>query len=160
MQREQVTKKTVLGGLGEINAVIDRKVQRKIAGGREGQTTYPGALAAVAMEEPDLFLTRARLELDGTYRGQSIYFDISPTGQLVNPAVIQGGKLMPLNSPLDTAPLNPNITADQEMAIRVASKMARVALSDGRRMSYRDALTRVGSENPNLLRRRQKATLR
>jgi len=61
------------------------------------------------------------------------YFDVSPTGQLLNPAVMQGGKLMPLDSPLDTAPLNPNITADQEMAIRVASKMARVALSDGRR---------------------------
>jgi len=165
VQTQQVYEKSTLNGLAELNAVIDRKVQQKMSGGRPGEVSYKGALVAVALEEPDLFLTKARLELDATYRNSTIYFDLSPSGQLVNPAVMQsgglqgGGKLVPLASALDTTPLNPYITPDQEMAIRVASKM-KVAMSDGRRLSYKEAALRVASENPNLMRRRQNGSLR
>jgi len=152
--------KTEVGGLDELNSIIARKAQQKMNAAQQGCDTYAGALAAVAMEEPDLFLTRARLEIDATYRGQTIYFDVSPTGQLVNPAVLWGGKLVPIPTPLDTAPINPNLTPDQEMAIRVASKMARVLASEGRQLPYKGALMLVASENPNLMRRRERATLR
>ena len=149
--------KTAVGGLDELNAIIARKAQRKMDAAQQGCGTYAGALAAVAMEEPDLFLTRARLELDATYRYQTIYFDVSPSGQLVNPAVLWGGKLVPIPSPLDTTPLNPNLTPDQEMGVRVASKMGKLVASTGRHPTYRQALLLVGSENPNLLLRRQRA---
>jgi hypothetical protein len=160
-----VYEKSTLNGLDELIAVIDRKAQQKMAGGRRGEVSYKGALVAVALEEPDLFLTKARLELDATYRYSTIYFDVSPSGQLINPAVMQsggpqgGGKLVPLPSPLDTTPLDPNMTPDQEMAVRVASQM-KVAMSDGRRPTYREAALRVASENPNLMRRRERGSLR
>ncbi len=157
MTEVPVTNKTALGGLNEINRVIDAKVQQKMRS--DGSISYAAALVAVATAEPDLFLTRARLELDAAYRNQTIYFDYI-NGQLVNPAVMQGGKMMPVPTPLDTTPINPNISPDQELAIRVASKMARVAASEGRRLTYSKALRLVGSENPNLLMRQQRTYLR
>ena len=153
------TGKTSLGGLDEINYVIAAKAQKKLAAGRPEWATYGDALRAVAMDEPDLFLTKARLELDAVHRNEIIYFDCI-NGQLVNPAVMQDGQLVPLESPLDSAPLNPAITPEQEMAIRVASKMNRIAASDGRKLTYTQAVRLVASENPNLLRRRERATLR
>jgi hypothetical protein len=151
--------KTALGGLDEINAVIAAKARKKMDAAAPGCANYAGALAAVAMEEPDLFLTRARLELDASYRNQTIYFDYL-NGQLVNPAVLAGGKLSPIPTPLDTTTISPSISPDQEMAIRVASKMARVQMSDGTRLSYTRSLALVASENPRLARRRNAAQAR
>jgi len=151
--------KAAVGGLKEINSIIDRKAQAKMNAAQKGCDTYAGALYAVAMEEPDLFLTRARLEIDAAYRDQTIYFDVAPSGQLVNPAVLWGGKLVAIPSPLDTTPINPNLTPDQEMAVRVASKMTKIQASE-RRLAYAQVVQLVGSENPNLLRRRERACLR
>jgi len=151
--------KTVLAGLHEVNAVIARKVEAKMAAGRSEWATYDAALRAVALEEPDLFLTLARLQLDAEYRDQSIYFDFID-GQLVNPAVMQGGVLIPIPSPLDRTPLNPVIGPEEEMAIRIASKTIRVLASEGMRLPYVEAVRLVASENPNLMRRRNRAASR
>jgi hypothetical protein len=143
--------KKTIGKLAEINDYIERAVQTKMAEGREGLTTYNDCLFAVAKQQPDLFLTRARLQV--TDPSQSVYFDRSPSGQLINPCVYQGGMLVPLDSPLDTRPVDVNLTPDQELALRVASKMTKVAASDGPKFTYREALLLVASENPNLRRR-------
>jgi hypothetical protein len=149
---------TAVGGLDELNSIIASKARDKMKAAQQGCDTFAGALAAVAREEPDLFLTRARLEVDATYRNQTIYFDYVG-GQLVNPCVFWGGKMVPIPSPLDTAPINPNLTPEQEMAARVASKMNKVMLSEGRKLPYAEAVRLVASENPHLIRRRERITL-
>jgi len=146
-----------VGGLKELNAIIERKVMTLMNSAQPGCNSYSGALQILAMREPELFLTRARLELDAEYREATIYFERSASGQLINPAVLQGGKLVPIPAPIDKAPINPSLTEDQELAVRIAGKMNKMVASLGRRPSYTEALKLVASECPNLMARRATA---
>ena len=143
-----------VGGLDGLNALIHQKALRKLNSGEPGCTDYFAAVRAVAIEEPALFLTRARLELDAKYRNQTIFFEKSASGQLINPAVLQDGVLVPIPAPIDTAPVIPYLNADQEMAMRVADKMNRMAASSGAHLSYAEVFKMVASECPNLMARR------
>jgi hypothetical protein len=118
--------KAVFSSLADIQDVIEQAVtaKRNATG-----MTYPDALYAVALENPSLFLTKARLELDRyLFQGKSIYFDYVD-GELVNPATLENGVLTPIDdSPLsDTKPISPNLSPSQEIAVRVAGKMQKLA---------------------------------
>ncbi len=129
-------KQAVANGLPDIESWIQRKVYEK-----EQSTgmSHDMALLAVAADEPELFCTKARIELEQVNRRQSIYFDYIG-GQLVNPAVFENGSLKPLRSPLDITTIPPNATADQEIALRVAKQARQIVASDGRRMGLGDVL--------------------
>ncbi len=137
-------------GLPDINSWIEREVyaeQQRSGCSREV------ALQTIAKEYPELFLTKARLELDQqvTYGEKSVFFTFVD-GQLVDPRVQESdGTMRPLDSPLDTRAISPNSSADQEIALRVAAKMAQLAAS-GRGVSYGEAMKLVASECPRLAR--------
>ncbi|MGB9456957.1 MAG: hypothetical protein WCB12_12995 [Bryobacteraceae bacterium] len=135
---DSTLKQAVANGLPDIQSWIERKVYEKQ---QSTGLTYSQALLAVAAEEPELFQTKARMELDQVNRQQSIYFDYV-NGQLVNPAVLENGSLKPLNSPLDTTTIPPDASPDQEIALRVARQARQIAASDPgrRRMGLGDVL--------------------
>jgi len=149
-----------VGGLKELNAIIERKVMALMNSAQPDCNSYSGALRTLAIKEPELFLTKARLDLDAKYRGATIYFERSASGQLINPAVLQDGKLVPIPAPIDTIPINPVLTEDQELAVRIADKMNKMVASLGRGSSYTEALKLVASECPNLMARRATAARR
>jgi hypothetical protein len=132
-------------GLPDIDSWIEREVYPK----QQAGMSRAAALAAVAQENPGLFLTKARLELNREFGNRPIYFDLVDD-QLVNPRVQDwDGTMKPLDSPLDIRALPQGSTADQEIALRVAEKMASLAAS-GQQIGYGQALKLVASENPRL----------
>jgi hypothetical protein len=134
-------------GLPDINSWIEREVYAK----QQGGMSHSAALMAVAKENPGLFLTKARLELNRQYGSRSIYFDLVD-GQLVNPRYQdESGAMVPIDSPLDVRALPPGSTIDQEIALRVAEKMQKLAAS-GAPIAWSEAMALVGSECPNLRR--------
>jgi hypothetical protein len=142
--------RAMFSGLPDIDSWIERLVFEKQQ--TEGLSRND-ALRAVSQGTPELFLTRARMELGQINRNQSIYFDLQ-NGQLVNPAVMEDGVLKPLNAPaLNTTELTPpeGATANQILAVRVAEKMQQLAAS-GATTTYGDALRLVAAENPGLVR--------
>jgi hypothetical protein len=147
--------RVIVTGLDSINSIIEQKVQEKLRSGRLDCQTYNNALRVVAMEFPQLFLSRALMEIDGAYRHETIYFDVSPSGLLINPKILKDFKLVPIPSPLDMEPISSVLTPEQELAVRVADKMQKVSMSE---REYGKALLMVSRENPNLMRRRAKET--
>lgn len=139
-------------GLGGVDGAIDGAVRRRMIAGIKGQTTYAGAMAAIAREQPQLFLARERLRLSQQVTpDETIYFDFVNGiggGALVNPAVIRNGKFVPLDSPLsgDKQPLS-RLDSAQAVASLVAEKMT---ASDGT-LDYARALKLVASERPQLV---------
>jgi len=149
--------RAVFNGLPDIDARIERAVYEKQ---QSMGMSRNEALLAVAQETPELFLTRARMQLNQIASRQSIYFDFV-NGQLVNPAVMENGMLKPLDAPaLDTTGvIAPGSTANQELAMRVAQKMQRLAAS-GVTTTYTDALRLVASEHPTLTRLARSGNMR
>jgi hypothetical protein len=141
-------------GFDGVDGAIDGAARRRMVAGIKGQTTYKDAMAAIAKEQPQLFLARERLRLSQQVTpDETIYFDFvnGPLGgALVNPAVIRDGKFVPLDSPLsgDKQPLS-RLDSAQDVASLVAEKME---ASDGK-LDYARALKLVASEHPALVRR-------
>lgn len=150
-RRLDETDRVAMNGLAGINSWIERAVYDKQT--RAG-LSYEGALKAVALAQPALFLTKARLELDQTARAQPIYFSFVG-GQLVDPCIMENGALKRIDSPLNTCALPGLLTMDQEIALRVADKMQPLSGSSGAMMDYGQALKLVARENPVLFGKRE-----
>ena len=141
--------KVEFAGVRGLRAVIEKEIFLVQQG---EEISYNAALLKVAKEQPDLFLTMARLELGGNTSDESVYFTLQD-GILVNPRVIRGGASVFLDSPLDVRALPAGSSAAQEIALRVAQKMQKsLTASGGSPMSYGDALRLVASECPRLAR--------
>ncbi len=132
---------------------LRRVIEKEIFLAQQGEEiSYNAALLKVAKEQPDLFITLARLELGGFRSDESVYFDLQD-GVLVNPRVIRDGRSVLLNSPLDVRALPTGSSIAQEIALRVAQKMQKtLAASEGNPMSYGEALRLVAHECPRLAR--------
>jgi hypothetical protein len=141
--------KVEFAGVRGLRAVIEKEIFLVQQG---EELSYNAALLKVAREQPDLFLTMARLELGGFKSDESVYFDLQD-GMLVNPRVMRDGRFVFLDSPLDVRALPAGSSAAQEIALRVAQKMQKSLTASGRSpMSYGDALRLVASECPRLAR--------
>ena len=128
----------------EIDQIIEERVRTKM---RSYPLTYAQALAAVAKEEPSLFMTRRRTMLQP---GATIYFDFQ-NGELVNPSVLQNGVMVKLDPALDTGtytPLAGPALIVEELQQRVRD---RIAASEGA-MSFGDGLKAVARDYPELAR--------
>ena len=142
-------KKVEFAGARGLRMVIEKEIFLVQQG---EEISYNAAMLKVAKEQPDLFLTLARLELGGVRSDESVYFTLQD-GILVNPRVIRDGRSVLLDSPLDVRALPAGSSAAQEIALRVAQKMQKsLTASGGSPMSYGDALRLVASECPRLAR--------
>jgi len=142
-------KNVSVNGFKGVNEIIDEAVKRRMTAGIKGQTTYAGAMAAIAQEQPALFLARERARLSQQVTpDETIYFDFV-NGNLVNPAVIRNGKFVPLDSPLSDQEPAPGFDAAQEVTRLAQDK---VASSDGK-LDFGRAVKLVASERPDLIRR-------
>ena len=146
---ESSGQKVEFAGARDLRKVIEKEIFLVQQG---EEISYNAALLKVAKEQPDLFLTLARLELTGFKSDESVYFDLQD-GILVNPRVIREGRSVLLDSPLDVRALPAGSSAAQEIALRVAQKMQKtLAASEGSPMSYGEALRLVAHECPRLAR--------
>jgi hypothetical protein len=151
---DRAAERVSFAGLSGLNALIEKLIFEKQ---QNTGISYNDALFAVAKEQPQLFLTKARLELGRINYDEAIYFRWV-NGQLVNPAVMmEGGGFRALDSPLDIRVL-PGANLEQEIALRVAAKMQQLVASAKGPLSYGDAMRLVGRECPELTRLWQRST--
>jgi hypothetical protein len=146
------TRNITFGGLSDLIAVIETAVYDKQVADRT--LPYRDALFAVAMEQPWLFLTKARMELQSNFSEESIYFTSLPSGELVNPCTWRDGKFIPMDSPLDSRALPPGSPIEQEISLRVAAEMLKSSLVAHERgcalKSEQEIVALVASEHPHL----------